>query len=544
MAFQIKYVYDLVDRISPSLRKINSNVRKTERQIKRTTTVANSAFASMGRSVRNLSSKAFLPLRSSIGQLIIAFAGIEGIRRSVRVLADFDQSMATIKAVTEATAPELAKIRELTKELGITTEFTATQAARSAVLFGKAAFKTDEILQALPKTLDLATAGSLSLEQATDIAIGTLRGFGLEAREITRVTDILAKAAVSGNTTIGELGESMKFISAIAATSEIPLERIGAVLAVLADSSLKATMGGTGLRRIISALADPTREAIEVFKKLGLSQKDIDVQRRGLIPVLKTLAPLTKGVRGVANAFKVFGLRGAPAFAVISKNLDKIESLNKKMIVSEGAAKKLADTMRDTLTGDAKALLSAIEGNILALGEGGLTETLRKVTQSITKFFRAFGGGEAFDELGVSTQGFIQGLQLLGKIIGFTFKVLGFVFKVALAGLDAVLEGINLIIEPFLKLNNLIGEGIGKGLGKVIDFGKDLFSGEQKTENINTVNTVNTAKANQRQEPNNFTAGGQLDIILKNLPKGSSTNFKPASNNQMNVGINSVAQGG
>lgn len=539
MAFQIKYVYDLVDRISPSLRKINNNVRKTERQIKKTAVVANTAFASISRSVRNLANQGIVRLKSSMGQLLVTFAAFAGVTKTVRVLADFDTEMSKVKAVTQATTQEMDQMRDLAKDLGITTEFTAGQAAAGMAFLGLTGFKTNEILQTMPGVLNLATAGQLDLATAADISSNILKGFNLDASEMGRVVDVMAITATNANTNIQQLGDAMKFVAPVAAISGISIEKASAAIGVLSDAGLQATLAGTGLRRIISELANPTRAAVKEFVKLGISQKDIDVKSRGLEAVLKTLAPIAKDT---GAAFKIFGDRGAPAFTVLSQNIDKVKKLSAEMLNTEDAGKRLAETMRDNLGGDFKALLSAIEGNILGLGERGLTGGLRSVTQSITKFFRAFGGGEAFDELGVSAQGFIQILQLLGKVIGFVFKVLGVVFKVALDGLDAVLEGINLLIEPFLKLNNLITQGIGKGIGKVIDLGKNLFTAEQKTENINTVNTINTAQA-VRQEPTKVDVGGQLGININGLPKGSNTNFAPAPNNQMKVGINSILQG-
>lgn len=531
MAFQIKYIYNLVDRISPQLRKIEGNLRKTERQLQKTARVGNKTFNRMEKSTKSLSSRAILPLTAQVKQLVIAYAGIVGITKATRILGTFGQEMAKVKAFTQATAPELEKIRELTKKLGITTEFTAGQAASAAALLAKAGFSINEILASLPKTLNLATAGTLGLEQATDVAIGSLRGFGIEADNMQRVTDVLALAAIRGNTVIGELGIAMSFVASIAKISNVPLERVGASLSVLADSAIKGTKGGTGLRRIFSELANPTREAIKVFQKLGLTQADIDVKGRGFITVLKTLAPLTKGVRGVANAFKVFGDRGAPAFAVLSANIEKIERLNKEMINAKGATEKLAKIMRDTLTGDAKALLSAIEGNVLGLGEDGLTGVLRRGTQAATKFFRAFQDKKEFDKLGTTTKSLIVTVKGLGTVFKNIFKIITVGFKVALSALDKLIQGF-ILIKDLLKIDE-ITEILSAGF----KFGKNLFSGEQKIENINTTNTINNAQASQRQEPQQPVIGGRLDVNLNNLPRGSNANFTPDLGNNLSVGI-------
>jgi len=533
MSFQIKYIYNLVDRISPQLRKIEGNLRKTERQLQRTARKSNAAFNRMEKSTKSLTSRAILPLKTSMGQLLVTFAGVAGIAKTIGVLVSFGKEMAKVKAFTGATSGQMLELRNVAKKLGITTEFTAGQAAGALALLAKSGFGVNEIIAAIPVTLDLATAGALDLATATDITAKTLRGFNLPATQTERIANALAIAASSGNTTIGELGEAMKFIAPIASLSNLSIERVSATLSVLADNSLAASLGGTGLRRVVSELANPTKEAIRVFKRLGLTQEDIDVKNRGLMAVMKSLLPL---VEDVGSAFKVFGDRGTPAFAVIAKNIDKIERLNKEMVKSKSAGKDLAIVMRDQLGGDLKALLSSVEGNIIKLGEAGLTGSLRGATQAATIFFRALSGGEkSFDQLGFTAKVFVSILKSLGSIIGFVLKVFAIGFKVALDTLNALLEGVMILIKPFLQLNDLIARGLGKGF----DFGKNLFGGNTNQQNINTTNTINTAQANQRQEPQQpLTLGGRLDVNLNNLPRGSNANFTPDPQNNLAVGIN------
>ena len=248
---------------------------------------------------------------------------------------------------------------------------------------------------------------------------------------------------------------------------------------------------------------------------------------------------MTKGISGVSNAFKVFGQRGAPAFAIMSKNLEKIERLNKEMINAKGATEELADIMRDTLTGDAKALLSAIEGNVLGLGEGGLTGSLRTATQASTKFFRAFSDEESFDKLNISTKVFIKNIKFLGSVIGFVFKTFGFGLKVAFVALDAIIITIQSLQEGFLIINKFLTSGLVKGF----NFAKSLFGGNN-VQNINTTTIQNKATQNQTQAPTTANVGGRFDINLINAPKGINAAFTPAPGNKLDVGINNIAAGG
>ena len=530
MSFQIKYTYNLTDRISPQLRKIESNLRKTERQLQKTARKSNAAFNRMEKGTKSLGSRAIVPLTSQVKQLAAAYIGILGVTKVIGVLVNFDREMAKVKAVTRATTDQMTQLTASAKEMGLKTEFTAGQAAAAMAFLGLTGFRTNDILTAMPAVLDLATAGSLGLARAADISSNILKSFGLETSQLTRVIDVIALTTTSANSNIQQMGEAMKFVAPVAALAGVSIDTTSAALGVLGDSGIQATLGGTALRSILLSLRDPTKEAIKEFKKFGLTQKDIDIKSQGLIKVLKNLKPLI----GVAG--KIFEKRTVGPFAILANNIERLKEFEKQMKNVEGTGKKLADTMRDTLGGDLKALVSSIEGNVLALGEAGLTGALRGAAQATTIFFRAFTRIDAFNELGFTAKTFIIILRDLGKIIGFVLKVLAVGLKVALDTIDALLEGVMILIRPLLQLNDLLAGGIGKGF----DIAKNLFSGEQKIENINTTNTINNAQANRRQEPQQSPIGGGiLDINFNNAPRGSNASFSPDPKSNLRVGIHS-----
>ena len=140
----------------------------------------------------------------------VGVAGVLAFKGIVTAAGDFDASMRRVAAVSGATGEEFKTLTETAKELGATTQFSASQAASGMEFLAKAGFDTNEVLQAIPGTLQLAAAASLDLGTAADIVTNVLTGFGLEVRELTRVNDVLVKTFTSSNTNLIELGESMK----------------------------------------------------------------------------------------------------------------------------------------------------------------------------------------------------------------------------------------------------------------------------------------------------------------------------------------------
>lgn len=94
-------------------------------------------------------------------------------------------------------------------------------------------------MEAMPSMLNLATAGSLDLARAADIASNVLTGMGMEAHEAGRVADVLAMAAASANLDVGMLGETMKYTAPIANAFGLSLEQAATIAGKMADAGIQ-----------------------------------------------------------------------------------------------------------------------------------------------------------------------------------------------------------------------------------------------------------------------------------------------------------------
>lgn len=311
---------------------------------------------------------------------------------SVRVLSGFEGGMSKVAAVTRASTVELAAMRDVAKELGSTTEFTAAQAADGLAFLGMAGFSAAESIAAIPAVLDLATAAAMDLGRAADISSNIMSAFSIEATEASSVTDVLAAAASRANTDVGQLGDAMKFVGPIASAMGISVNDAAAAVGVLSDAGLQGTMAGTGLRRVLSSLVNPTDDAVKSLASLGVKIADVNPDMHSLVDIVDVLAE--SGI-GAADALTIFGDRGGPAILALTSQTGKLRELTSELNDVEGAAKTMADTMRDNLGGDITIFKSAVTGLIIALGEAGLTGALRSLFQAMTdgvRFLTDFGG--------------------------------------------------------------------------------------------------------------------------------------------------------
>lgn len=365
------------------IRVIGDEGEHTEQRVKKSTD-------GMGASFKALKA-VMVPVIAAMGAM---FAG----GAIIREIGDFETAMSGVGAVTRATSSDLEAMRKTALELGRTTEFSAAQAADGLKYLGMAGFTASEAVAALPSTLDLATGASLGLSQAADIASNVISGFGMSAQDASEVADVLAAAASRANTDVAQLGGAMSTVAPISASLGISLQDTAAAIGVLSNAGIQGERAGTALRGVLAALASPTDQAADALKKYGVSVDQVNPATHSLAQIMGTLhnAGMDAG-----DAMTVFGREAASGALALAGASDQIGTLADQLRNAQGAASDMAGVMRDNLQGDIASLQSALSGLMLAIGEAGLTDALRGLTQGLTEVFQFMGENvqPAFDSL-------------------------------------------------------------------------------------------------------------------------------------------------
>lgn len=347
-------------------------------------------------------SKSFISARGAIGIFTAAVAGIAvaGTISAIRGIADFESSMKSLQAVTRASAEQMSELEKQARSLGATTIFSAKQTADAQTFLARAGFSVNEVIAATPEILDLAIAGTLDLGRAADIASNVLGGMALDVSELSRVTDVMAETAASSNTNIEQLGSALSFVAPLAEGAGISIEETAAAIGVLSDSGLQGTRAGTGLLGVIRQLSNVTPQAEAALGKYGLSVSDVNIETHGLTKVIDRLRAANIGT---ADSFKIFGSEAKPAANILANGAEKVRLLTGQLNDSDGAAKKMADTMSEGLTPSLQGFQSALSELGLELGDQGLKNgavglvvTLTTVVRDLSSAIDA-AGDEAKD---------------------------------------------------------------------------------------------------------------------------------------------------
>ena len=276
----------------------------------------------------------------SITAPLVAMGGL-----AVKTFADFEQSMAKVNAVSGATGAEFKALNQLAKDLGSSTRFTATEVSDLMLNYSKLGFSAGEIEKITGATLSLALATGEDLAKSAEVAGSTLRAFGLDASEMLRVTDVMAKSFSSSALDLDRFSESMKYVAPIAASAGISIEETSAMLSILANSGIKGSQAGTSLRRIISDLGTTSGGTTNAIAKLA---------KQGL---------------NLADAKDEVGRTAQSALLILSKGVDQIKPLTAEYENAAGSAEAMAAIMDNTLQGSMFKMKSALEGAAISLGE-------------------------------------------------------------------------------------------------------------------------------------------------------------------------------
>ncbi|MDA1777451.1 phage tail tape measure protein [Bacillus cereus group sp. BY9-3LC] len=350
-----------------------TGLSRAEQQGQRASNSINKGFKNTGSMFSGMGVAA-----GGFGASMMGMAGITvgvgaALAGTVSAGANFEKTLSSVKAMTGATDEQMAAMTKQAKALGADTKFSASQAAEGMAFLGMAGFKTNDIMKAMPGMLNLAAAGSLDLGRAADIASNIMAGFSIDAGQAGHASDVLAFAASNSNTSVEQLGEAMKYASGTASTIGLGLEETTAAMMSMADVGLQGSVAGQAFATSLGRLAKPTGEAKKVIDGLNLSFFD---QQGKIKPLPDIIGELEKGMNGMTEQQKTATLQtifGAEAFknwaALLKTGSDKLRENTQALKDSDGAAKKMADTMNDNLIGKWDSFKSKLEGLAITIFE-------------------------------------------------------------------------------------------------------------------------------------------------------------------------------
>ena len=385
-----------------------------------------------------------------------------GLKQVISTGMDFTKVMSNVKALTGANAEEFKRLNDAAISLGASTSFSSSQVAEAMAAAAAGGLEVNEIISAMPGFLDLAASSNTDLARSVEIGMAQMNSFGLQAKDMTHIVDMMSFTTVKSATGMEDLADGLNYIGSAAASLKVPLSEVLSIQATLGDRGLKGSMATRSLSTALQKLSAPTKKMSETMQALNLDFFDSKGQFIGINNTIGLLETRMKGFTDEQKANTLSTLFGNEAFAEMSILLDKgsagLKTLSAEIENSNGTAAKIAKTQLDNLSGDVEQFGGAWESLQLKMfGQGesafrGLVQIGTQVLNALANSWEDLTApiGEVWSIMKDICNSFQDIFRIFGgedvNLLQLFFKGLAESIRMSLAPLKFMLSTIKLIV--------------------------------------------------------------------------------------------------
>lgn len=301
----------------------------------------------------------------------VPIVGLGGL--IVKTSSSFESAMSRVQAVSGASGGELQKLNKKAQELGATTAWSASEVADGMTEMAKAGWGASDIIDGMSGVLNAASASGEDLAQVSTIVADAITGFGLKAKDASRVADLLTESANAGTIDITDLGESFKYISPIAKTMGFSIEDVTTAISVMSMSGIKGSQAGTSLRTMLTRMVKPTDDVKNAMDELGIKLTNQDGSFKSLNTIMSEMRGKFSGMTDEQKTYYATVLAGQEGMSgllsILGLTQEEYDKISESMKNCSGVAEDTAKTMLDNFGGQLTILKSSLEGVAIQFGE-------------------------------------------------------------------------------------------------------------------------------------------------------------------------------
>jgi TP901 family phage tail tape measure protein len=279
----VELILSLRDEITQQLKGVRSQLDDLDRAAGNTNKTTGGMFSAL----KGASGVA-------VGALATVGVALGGVGVSaVSAAADFEQSLSGIKAVSGATAEEMAGIQKLTLQLGADTRYSASEAALGIEELIKGGIPIADVMNgAAESMLNLAAAGGVDLTAAAEISANAMGIFNLAGEDMENVVNQIAGAANASSLSVTDFQYSMSAAGSVAAGVGQSFDDLAVAIAIMGENGLKGSDAGTSLKTMLMNLQPTTKAQRAMFEELGITTEGMNNQFLNADGTFKSMAEI------------------------------------------------------------------------------------------------------------------------------------------------------------------------------------------------------------------------------------------------------------
>lgn len=233
------------------------------------------------------------------------------------------------------------------------TKFTAPQAADATRFMAMAGLQIPDIKASVSPIADVAVIGDNDFGEVADKITNIQTAFKLRPSQMRHMADALTNTFTKTNTDMMMLAESMQYAAPMAHMAGMDLNDTLAMIGIMGNSGIQASMAGTTLRMMMQNTLNPNKKQAALWKKLGVATRDKSGNLRNMIDILSDVEDVVVAKKlpmadVVSNLFRVTASAGAGS---IMENIAGVKKLAAQNRMASGISEEISLEKQNTVKG-------------------------------------------------------------------------------------------------------------------------------------------------------------------------------------------------
>lgn len=340
------------DEFTQQFQKFQTELKRTDQTQKQT---------AQGADQLNRSTSNFF---QTIGQLGALYAFQRGLQEVMGIGREFELTIKQAQAVTGDFSRTLRDLAMATKG-GNMDVFRPTEMAQAYRELGAAGADTNDIMASTPDVLEFATAALIDMDKSATAVLSTAKAFNIAFTDTEQIVDAYTESMNRGALAGEDFQWIMGSVGAVAKIAGQDFREILSVGSAMRDSGIQAQDAGTSIKAAILQLINPSKEASDTMKALGVNVYDASGKMKQWSEITvefeRALAPFNEQSRNLALT-TIFGSDGIRAMATsMNKGSGYLREFTQGLKNSEGATHRMASAMSDTFDGALRKVNANLE---------------------------------------------------------------------------------------------------------------------------------------------------------------------------------------
>ncbi len=400
----------------------------------------------------------------------------------VQAAQEYETAIAKVSTIADANVVPIEAMSSEIMKLSNTTGIAASQIADDVYNAISAGQQTGDAVNFVSYSTKLAKAGFAESAQTLDVLTTILNAYGMEAEEVSKVSDMLVQTQNKGKVSVGELSSVMGKIIPTANANNVALEQLCAGYAIMTSKGIAAAETTTYMNSMLNELSKSGTTAEKTLRATtGKSFKELMTEGKSLGEVIQILQQEAEKSGKSLNDMFGSAEAGKAAVSLLSGGVEGFNEQVAGMIDSVGATEEAFTKMDQTTEAKMQKAKNSIANLGIVLGQnllpivGNLADKVAAVVVKVSEFAQA---NPKLVQTVLKVAAALAGMRIAGLTakLGFLNIASGIkdaqkileLFKIKAIGFSGVgAKLVGFITKPFSGIGGILGKALS-GIGGVI----------------------------------------------------------------------------